>query len=169
VKYFVQENGEVREVTVEAGEVLVDGRRLPADLRSLPGSERRHLRVDGRSVSLYARRTADGWSVELEGRVFEIRVEDERRHRIRELAAAAAPREARRELRAPMPGLVVRVDVKEGQEVGAGESLVVMEAMKMENELRSESPGRVARVAVEAGRTVNRDDLLVVLEPSGHE
>jgi biotin carboxyl carrier protein len=65
-----------------------------------------------------------------------------------------------------MPGLVVRVEVLEGQQVAAGAPLVVVEAMKMENELRAQRPGRVVKVHVRGGMAVEKGTALVTLEPS---
>ena len=91
-------------------------------------------------------------------------MEDERTRHIRELASHAFPVETRHDLLAPMPGLIVRVEVVEGQEVDAGDSLVVMEAMKMENELRAEAPGRVLAIQVGPGQAVERDAVLLQIE-----
>jgi biotin carboxyl carrier protein len=63
-----------------------------------------------------------------------------------------------------MPGKLLRVLVREGEEVGAGQGLVVMEAMKMENELRAPRAGRVAQVAAREGTVVETGALLVVVE-----
>ena len=164
MKYFVTVDGETRVVEVGDGVVRLDGEPVRADLASLPGTDRLHLRLDGRSVSLFGRREAEAWRVELEGRAFSISVEDERERQIRALASVGASGPSRREVRAPMPGLIVKVEVRAGDEVREGDGLVVMEAMKMENELRADLSGRVAEVRAEPGRTVNRDDLLVVLE-----
>jgi pyruvate carboxylase subunit B len=164
VRYFADTGGDAREVTVEEGDLRIDGERLAADISSPPGSDRQHLRMDGRTVSLYARRLPEGWLIELEGREFLVRVEDERARHIRKLASAARPVLSRRELRAPMPGLVVKVEVEPGQEVDEGTGLVIMEAMKMENELRAEAPGRIATVEVEPGQTVDRGQVLLRLE-----
>jgi biotin carboxyl carrier protein len=65
------------------------------------------------------------------------------------------------EVRAPMPGRIVRVLTAEGAEVAAGAGVVVIEAMKMENELLAPRAGTVRRVAVSAGDTVDRDALLL--------
>ena len=65
---------------------------------------------------------------------------------------------------APMPGRLVRVLVQPGQQVQAGEGLLVMEAMKMENELRSPRSGRVAELPVREGQAVETAALLVVVE-----
>ena len=65
---------------------------------------------------------------------------------------------------APMPGKIVRVAVAAGQEVRAGEGLVVMEAMKMENEIRAPRAGRVPEVPVQEGQAVESGALLVLVE-----
>ena len=104
------------------------------------------------------------WIVELEGRRFEILVEDERTRHIRELAAHVTPVETSRELRAPMPGLIVRVDVEVGSDVEEGDALVVMEAMKMENELRADAAGTVTSIAIRTGDAVEREAVLLTIE-----
>ena len=71
---------------------------------------------------------------------------------------------AEREIRAPMPGLVLRVLVEPGQAVEEGDGLVVLEAMKMENELRATAAGVVAAVHAQDGAAVGKNDLLVELE-----
>jgi biotin carboxyl carrier protein len=164
VRYFVTAEDREFLVEIDEGGVSVDGVPVAAELASLPGTDRRHLRMDDRSLSLFGRMHPDGWLVELEGRGFVVRVEDERARHIRDLASAAAPLESHREVRAPMPGLIVKVEVEIGQEVEQGDGLIVMEAMKMENELRADAGATVMKVMVEPGQTVNRDDLLVVLE-----
>jgi biotin carboxyl carrier protein len=63
-----------------------------------------------------------------------------------------------------MPGKVVAVLVRVGEEVVAGQGVVVIEAMKMENELKAAAPGRVAEVRAVAGKAVNGGEVLVVLE-----
>ena len=164
IRYFARLGEATREIVIEADRLLMDGEPIEADISTLPGSDRQHLRMDGRSLSLFARRAGPGWIIELEGRLFEVGVEDERTRHIRELASHVAPAETRRDLRAPMPGLIVRVEVQEGQEVGKGDSLIVMEAMKMENELRADAAGLVLSVEVAPGQAVERDAVLLKLE-----
>ena len=164
IRYFARIGEGTCEIVIEAARLLLDGEPLEADISTLPGSDRQHLRMDGRALSLFARRADAGWIIELEGRLFEVAVEDERTRHIRELASHVAPVETRRDLRAPMPGLIVRVEVTEGQEVAIGDSLVVMEAMKMENELRADGPGVVLSIEVDPGQAVERDTVLLKLE-----
>ncbi|MEM6931697.1 MAG: acetyl-CoA carboxylase biotin carboxyl carrier protein subunit, partial [Myxococcota bacterium] len=68
------------------------------------------------------------------------------------------------EVKTPMPGAVVRVEVAEGDEVEKGQVLVVVEAMKMENEFRAESAGRVTSLPVKAGDSVDSGAVLAVVE-----
>ena len=75
-------------------------------------------------------------------------------------AAAAA---AGAQVKSPLPGSVVKVCVNEGQDVKKGDTLLILESMKMENPILAEQDGKVAQVAVAAGQTVMQDDLLVVL------
>ena len=81
-------------------------------------------------------------------------------------AAAPAPKAAPAagaQVKSPLPGSVVKVCVNEGQDVKKGDTLLILESMKMENPILAEQDGKVAQVAVAAGQTVMQDDLLVVL------
>ena len=64
----------------------------------------------------------------------------------------------------PMPGLIVTVDVETGQEVKAGEALLVVEAMKMENVIRAEKDGVIKSINVEPGASVAADELMIEFE-----
>ena len=78
-------------------------------------------------------------------------------------APKAAPAAAGAQVKSPLPGSVVKVCVNEGQDVKKGDTLLILESMKMENPILAEQDGKVAQVAVAAGQTVMQDDLLVVL------
>ena len=164
IRYFASIGDDSREFIIGSDGLTVDGEPVEADISTLPGSDRQHLRMDGRSVSLFAWRRESAWVIEVEGRQLEVRVEDERTRHIRELASHVSPVETVRDLRAPMPGLIVRIEVVAGQEVEEGDGLVVMEAMKMENELRAAAAGRVVSIEIETGQAVERDAVLLRLE-----
>ena len=102
----------------------------------------------------------DGWRVEIE-------IESERRASLRERARRGREESARggpTEVRAIIPGVVVSVSVVAGDAIVAGQQLLVVEAMKMQNELRAPRDGVISRVAIGAGRTIEVGDLLLVLE-----
>src|SRR3954469_24521672 len=84
--------------------------------------------------------------------------------RLRSASGAGGHGEGSARMIAPMPGKVVRVLVEAGQEVAAGDGIVVVEAMKMQNEMKSPKQGKVAALSVEVGATVNGGDLLAVIE-----
>jgi len=104
--------------------------------------------------------------VRVNGQVFEVEVEEVDTEPPRERPGRREPLPSSGEetISAPLPGLVVEVRVREGEEVEAGQVLLVLEAMKMENEIPSPRAGRVSRVLVRPGEAVNVGDPLVVLE-----
>src|SRR5713101_3590437 len=91
-----------------------------------------------------------------------IQVEEATRYLIRTKAGAAAGA-GPQTLTAPLPGKITHVAVRAGDTVAAGDTLLVIEAMKMENELKAGAPGTVAEVRVQPGQAVNAGDVLVVI------
>ena len=67
-------------------------------------------------------------------------------------------------LKAPLPGTITSIEVTVGQEVKAGDTVVVLEAMKMQNNIEAEKDGKVTAIAVKVGQAVLEDDPLVVIE-----
>ena len=132
----------------------VDARRTPAGVYS--------LLIDGVSytATVFER---DGVSVvEVGGEWYEIAVEDQTRHIIRTHGGAVGGARSRT-LTAPLPGKISRVAVGPGDTVQAGETLLVIEAMKMENEFKAVGAGTVAEVRVTVGQAVNAGDVLIVM------
>jgi pyruvate carboxylase subunit B len=101
------------------------------------------------------------WGISLGGERWEAEVLDERTRHIRSLTGAADQARGPGALRAPMPGLVVRVHAEPGQTVAAGTGIVVLEAMKMENELRAAASAVIKAVHARPGETVEKGQLLV--------
>jgi biotin carboxyl carrier protein len=165
MKYFVSLDGRQHEVEVDGDEVRVGGRRVRATLHGVQGTPMRLLTVDGHSVSFAV--TPDGpgrWTLQHRGEAVVVEVLDERSHHIRNMVGAGKAQAAGAVVKAPMPGLVVRVLVEPGARVAHGAGLVILEAMKMENELKAPVPGAVGRVMVKAGQSVEKGQALVVIE-----
>jgi len=116
-------------------------------------------------VSYVAEVTDDGGAcvVDVGDEAWVIRVEEETRHIIRTHGGDASGH-AGQTLTAPLPGKITHVAVAVGDRVEKGDTLLVIEAMKMENEFRAGAAGTVAEVRVQAGQAVNAGDVLVVLE-----
>lgn len=166
MRYHVTIGERTFEVDLHDGRIAIDGDPVEASLASVPGTPIRQLLVDDRAHALTARpgeRRGD-WSISLGGRTVEAVVVDERRRAIEAMTGASGAEKGARPLRAPMPGLVLKVEVEPGQVVKQGDGLVIVEAMKMENELRAEAAGTVARVLVEEGSAVEKGAVLIEFE-----
>lgn len=165
MKYFVTLAGRTVEVEVDGDRVTVGGRTVVATLGQVHGSPLRQLLVDGRSVAVAIDAAGRGrWELTRHGERWEADVVDERTRHIRSLTAAGDSTRGPGSLRAPMPGLVVRVLAEPGQTVVTGAGVVVLEAMKMENELRVTAHAVVAAVRVRPGETVEKGQVLVEFE-----
>jgi biotin carboxyl carrier protein len=149
--------------TGEGLQIDLDGKKLHVDMAPV-APEVYSLLVDGRSYEVQVRSQEDGYQVFFGPRHYTVRIEDERARMVRELSADALNHDRPREIRASMPGLVVRVEVGEGDPVKPGDGLVVVEAMKMENEVRSQQKGVVKQVFVKQGMTVDQGQTLLILE-----
>ena len=172
MKYFVTIGAETHEVEVEGTRVLVGGQALEAHLAAVSGTPLCHLLLGGESWTVAAERLegAGRWALGVAGERVELTVVDERSHEIEALTGTPEPAAADGTVRAPMPGLVVRIEVVAGQRVEAGAGLAVVEAMKMENELRAPQAAVVQTVHVAVGQAVEKGTPLVTLaspEPSG--
>jgi biotin carboxyl carrier protein len=162
VKYIVSVAGREIEVEVDGDRVTVEGSTRTAILGVVPGTPTRQLLIEGHPTTLTMRSVGRGqWSLEIGGDRWEVEVVDERTRHIRSLTAGGGRQRGPVILRAPMPGLVVRVLVDPGQEVAAGAGLVVLEAMKMENELKAPAAGTVGAVRAQAGQAVEKGQVLV--------
>jgi biotin carboxyl carrier protein len=165
MKYVVLLDGQTIEVEVEGDRVTIDGQAHSATLGVIPGTPLRRLLIDGRPLTLSVEAVGRGrWALTPKGERWEMEVLDERTRHIRSLAGSGDQRRAAGVLKAPMPGLVVRVQVQPGAQVAAGEPLVVLEAMKMENELKAGAPGTVKSVRVAPGEAVEKGQVLVEFE-----
>jgi biotin carboxyl carrier protein len=100
--------------------------------------------------------------VQVGAQVFQIALSDPKR--LRYATATGAQASGRAQVVAAMPGKVVRVVVTQGAQVEAGDALLVVEAMKMQNEMKSPKAGTVVELHAMAGATVNAGDVLVVVE-----
>lgn len=164
-------------------DVAIDGKSFRLDLDRTDG--RWHCRLDGRVVrmdAVLARR--DVLSVLIEGKAFEIKRErtatdmhlwvgaaryaaelrDPRSLRSRKTAAQDEDEKGPQKVIAAMPGKVVRILIREQDEVEAGQSILVVEAMKMQNEIKSPKKGTVQKIVASEGTSVNPGDVLAIVE-----
>lgn len=98
------------------------------------------------------------------GQVFEVKIADHYERLVQKMGLAAGGNQKQNTVKAPMPGLVLAVPVEAGQAVSKGETLVILEAMKMENIIKAASDGRVKTVKIQKGAAVEKGQLLLELE-----
>jgi biotin carboxyl carrier protein len=122
------------------------------------------VNLGGRTFRVIARSADDAYIVLLDGVQCAASVETERTRLIRRYARPEGTVHHRLEIHAPMPALVGRLLVAAGDEVQAGQPLLVLEAMKMENEIKAHRDAKVKEIAVVPGHTVEKGQLLIVLE-----
>jgi biotin carboxyl carrier protein len=166
MKYEIQIDGARRSVEFtphaqEAARVTltVDGRLVEAAaLRISPG--RYSILIGGRSLEVTVENASAGLLLRANGREYLVEIIDPRAWR--RGRGGGTELEGRQQMIAPMPGKIVRVLVAKGQQVEAGQGLLVIEAMKMQNELRAPKSGTVEKVARE-GQTVNAGEILAVV------
>lgn len=165
MKYFVTIGKREFVVEVDGAEVRLDGRPVTAEMERFQGTPEVRVTLDGRTTTAAVEST-DGmvWKLVDQGAVREVSVEDERSRHIRLLGGPGREAEGHAALKAPMPGLVLRVLVAVGDRVATGTPLLALEAMKMENELKATGAGVVSTVLVRAGEAVEKGQKLLEFE-----
>lgn len=108
--------------------------------------------------------TRDGFTMLVNGKPVEAVVEDDRDRLLKKFASTGGGQARRTSVYAPMPALVVKVEVEVGQQVQTGDGLLVLEAMKMENEIKAHASGTVKEIHAKAGDAVEKGELLLLLE-----
>jgi acetyl-CoA/propionyl-CoA carboxylase biotin carboxyl carrier protein len=117
--------------------------------------------IDNRSCVAVISKNSKGTSIDLDGQTYTLKwAEDEAKP-----GAGRGSGHGSGTVESPMPGNIVAVHVAEGDEVGAGQAVVVIESMKMQNEIAAPIKGKVARVACSVGDQVNFGEVLVEIEP----
>jgi len=144
--------------------VSVNGRLLEVDFVSVNGQPVYSMIIDGKSYESYVYETEEGWQVLTRGRQYNLTVEDEREKRLRAAAGGGVAESGEYHLKAPMPGLIVAIPVNEGDPVKKGQTLVILESMKMQNELKSPKGGTVGRIRVKQGETVEQRQALLSVQ-----
>jgi biotin carboxyl carrier protein len=168
MKYFVEVGGREHEVTVKSqpdGTLEVDVGGKTMSVEATPHAARElTVKVGDRVIDMTIEGTPPQLGVVGSGHRTYVKVESERM-RVASRAAGGGAGGKEKDVRSPMPGRVVKVLVNQGDTVAQGQSVAIVEAMKMENEVRAKKGGVVARVHVAAGATVEGNAVLVSFEP----
>jgi biotin carboxyl carrier protein len=164
MKYQTIVNGKTFDVEIgEDGRILINGEERAVDFRELRKGELYSVLLDHRSHEAMVDEREDGYHVLIGGDLYEVRVTDERSRRLESAFMAFGDAGGEVSVRSPMPGQIISVAVEAGQEVAKGDTLIILESMKMENELKAPCDGTVHKVYVAAGEAVEQNKVLVTI------
>ncbi|NNE54413.1 MAG: acetyl-CoA carboxylase biotin carboxyl carrier protein subunit [Flavobacteriales bacterium] len=160
------QDGKVFQIEIDGDHGQVDGQKFHLDL-VLTGQDRYHLIHNDRSydviftgVDLQKKEV----SLTLNGKPFTVSLTDKYDALLAELGMENLNASQDKSIKAPMPGLVLDVNVKVGQEVDSNDPILILEAMKMENVIKSPGPGTVSQIHVSKGETVDKNFVLIEFE-----
>jgi biotin carboxyl carrier protein len=167
MKFEILVNGARRSITFAQSKdapsrvtAVIDGRTVEADAAKIsPGLY--SILLNGRSLEAAVDETAGRLLVHVAGREFQMEIADPRSWRRRH--GGNIELEGRQKVVAPMPGKIVSVLVAPGQKVEAGQGLLVIEAMKMQNEIRSPKSGTVEKLPAKEGQAVSAGEIVAVV------
>jgi biotin carboxyl carrier protein len=162
MKYFTVINRQQYEVEIlPDGKLLVNGKLHEVDFLALTGSLYSIIRDDKSLEVIIEDRGSENYEILLDGRLYEGQVLDERAMLL--VNRKGGLKLDTGDMQSPMPGLIVLVSVQVGDEVQEGQTLVILESMKMQNELRAPRSGVVKEILINSGQTVEKGALLLTV------
>jgi len=149
---------------ISENKVMINDISHEIDFQALRQHTSYSLLMDGKSYETNIYQDNGNWEVCVRGRRFQIKVEDERERRLRMAAGQTTIPKGKFTLQSPMPGLIIAIPVKVGDEVKEGQVLLVLESMKMQNELTAPRDGKISRIQAKVNDNVERKEILMILE-----
>ncbi len=167
--WVVTLQGESHSLTIHADHdgstvTFADGQTLRVESDWTPGQPLARLTVGGDPLVIKTAKIPMGFRMRLRGADLKVHVQTPRQRELAGLMLEKAPPDTSKYLLCPMPGLVVKIAVSEGDEVQEGQALATVEAMKMENILKAERKGVVKKIKASAGASLKVDDVIMEFE-----
>ncbi|MEZ4670550.1 MAG: biotin/lipoyl-containing protein [Anaerolineae bacterium] len=163
MKYVTIINDKTFEINIEPdGSLTVNGEKREVDFRGL-GPSMYSILAQNISHELTIEQRDGEIEVLMRGRLYTSRVLDERALLMAQRSGGLAAESGELNIKSPMPGLIVAVRVESGQEIKAGDTIIILESMKMQNELKAPRDGVVGTVHVQPGQTVEQNKVLVTI------
>ncbi len=165
MKYMTSVNGKEYVIEVDRDcEVVVNGEPHAIDFHNLTARGLVSLLLDNHSYEgVVEENSGNMWDVLLRGELYEVKVQDERAYRLAKARGVLAEDSNEAVIKSPMPGIIVAVPVDAGELVKKGDTIIILESMKMENELKSPIDGIVTKIMVEAGDSVEKGFKMAVI------
>ena len=167
--WVVTAQGARMDVTVNADKdgatvQLKDGASLRVESDWTPGDSLARVMIDGTPMVLKVDKMVGGFRIRFRGADIKVHVRTPRQAELADLMPEKLPPDTSKMLLCPMPGLIVKIDVAEGEEVQEGQALCTVEAMKMENILRAEKKGIVTKINAGPGDSLAVDEVIMEFE-----
>ncbi|MBE2222341.1 MAG: biotin/lipoyl-binding protein [Anaerolineae bacterium] len=165
MKYYTKVNE--KEFIIEIGQddtILVNDAPYVIDFKILPISGLASLLINNQSLEAVVEERDNHWEVLTKGELYNVHVQDERAFRLAQARGTDLGDSGETAVKAPMPGLVIKVLVEKGDVIEQGQHVIILESMKMENELKAVRGGVVTAVKTEAGASVDKDQVLIVID-----
>jgi len=154
------------EFTIELNpnnQILVNGEPYTLDFEQMADSGVYSLLLNNHSVQAMVEERDKVYEVQIRGELYQVQVQDERAYRLAQARGSIADTHGEALVKSPMPGIILKVLVTDGQAVTKGDKVIILESMKMENELRAPRDGLVHHVSVAAGASVEKGQVLVTI------
>jgi len=167
MKYNVIYNeNKAHEIELKDNKIIIDGQNTDIDLVHIY-KEKYHIIDNNESFNIEVVR-ADfqnkTFEIKVNDTIYPIQLEDELDMLLEKMGMSAVGSNTMDNVKAPMPGLVLRITVDVGQEVNKGDNLIVLEAMKMENIIKATGTGKVKNILVTEKQAVEKNQLLIEME-----
>ncbi len=164
-EYIVTINKKKKSITIsDNSEVIVDNSRHHYEVIELSQNDF-ILRIDNKVYEISAqRKDADEYSLFINGKVVDVLVRTGLQEKASSLIEQSSEFKHRMEVRAPMPGMILKVKKSTGEKVEKGDSIIILEAMKMENDIKSPFTGTIKEIKVNENNPVEKGAVLFILE-----
>ncbi len=145
------------------GQVTLNGEILNAEMRQMLDTTMYSIIIDNKSHDVRMNEGDGVYIVQLSGEIFEVVIADERTRRLAGLKSGPSVVTGEAIIKAPMPGVVVEIPVKQGQEIKRGDIVVILESMKMQNEFKAPRDGTVHVIRVAPGDKVEQNTIMLTI------
>jgi biotin carboxyl carrier protein len=164
-KFITNVNGKVsKKVLLNNPVAVIEGKEFPYKILS-ENKNQIVIEIGNRIFNVvYSRKNVDNYNIVAEGQNYEVEVLTELQYKAKELNAERRKNSGITLVKAPMPGLLLKVEVKVGDKISEGSPLFILEAMKMENEIKSETSGTIKEIRAAEGESVEKGAVILVIE-----
>jgi biotin carboxyl carrier protein len=160
----INTNNTTFEVENNKEDVLINGEILEWDMKNL-GNNHFHIIHQSRSYNaeiIKADYVEKSFAVKINGNIYQMNVQDRFDLLLEKLGMGKASNQKLNDLKAPMPGLILEIIVKEGDKVKKGDNLLILEAMKMENMIKAQGEGIIKSIKIQKGDRVEKNHILII-------